>query len=137
MKYFIEKSKGKVYVDSLPAIDAIPVLMRQLFQNIISNALKYSKADEAPVISISSKWDNDNCTILIKDNGIGFENIYAEKIFVIFQRLQTTKREEGTGIGLAICKRIVETHRGSIKAVSEEGVGTTFIIDLPLKHYTT
>jgi signal transduction histidine kinase len=108
--------------------------MRQLLQNLISNAIKYSKPETQPVIDISSEVKEGNCIITIKDNGIGFHNQYAEKIFQVFQRLSTGERYEGTGIGLALCKKIVETHGGTIHAESEEGHGAVFTVSIPVKH---
>lgn len=105
--------------------------MRQLFQNLISNAIKYSKPGETPEINISCQREKNGFTFLVKDNGIGFEEIYAGKIFQVFQRLQTNKIYEGTGIGLALCKKIAEAHKGTIHAESEAGSGSTFVIYLP------
>lgn len=115
----------------LPVIKAIPVQMRQLFLNLISNALKYSKKHEAPQVNISYKRETEGHTFLVKDNGIGFEEAYSGKIFEVFQRLQKNKEYEGTGIGLALCKKIAEAHKGTIHAESELGVGSSFIVHLP------
>jgi PAS domain S-box-containing protein len=121
-------------IDNLPVIHAIPIQMRQLFQNLISNAIKYSKPEQAPEININCTNDEGGYKITVKDNGIGFENIYAEKIFNVFQRLLSNKTHEGTGIGLALCKKIVEAHNGTIYAESEEGIGSRFILHLPKTH---
>jgi PAS domain S-box-containing protein len=127
----ILSKKAVVQVGELPIIHAIPVQMRQLFQNLISNGIKYSKENETPRLAISCERDGDGFKISVKDNGIGFEAQYAEKIFEVFQRLLKTKTYEGTGIGLALCKKIAEAHKGNIYAISETGNGATFVIHLP------
>jgi signal transduction histidine kinase len=132
-------------VEDLPKIDAITGQIRQVFQNIISNALKFSKKDERPRIKITCEIvdrcaidarkdeSGDFVRIVIKDNGIGFDNQYAEKIFTIFQRLHTREQYDGTGIGLAITKKIIEKHGGVIAASGKEGEGSKFTIVLPMK----
>lgn len=141
----IKEKDAKLIIEDLPSIEAIPGQLRQVFQNIISNALKFSKRDVPPVITIRSEpIKNPNVkvmeadphnyvNILITDNGIGFNEMYVDKIFTIFQRLHGRSEYEGTGIGLAIVKKIIEKHNGMITAKSEEGKGTTFIITLPVK----
>jgi PAS domain S-box-containing protein len=133
-------------VDELPIIEANPGQIRQLFQNIIGNSLKFIKPDILPQISITYKIANGRqmgaidegildikfCVIYFKDNGIGFDPAYAGKIFTIFQRLNNSAVYEGTGIGLAICKRIVERHHGLIMAESKPGEGALFTITLPV-----
>jgi signal transduction histidine kinase len=106
--------------------------MRQLFQNLIGNALKFHKPDERPMVHVRSGSDTDSgCQIVIEDNGIGFEEQYLERIFAPFQRLHgRSSQYEGTGMGLAICQKIVERHGGSITARSEPGKGSTFIVTL-------
>ncbi len=123
-----------IKTDHLPVIDAIPIQMRQLFQNLISNAIKYSKPHQAPGIIIKCTDIEGGYKITVQDNGIGFPNVYAEKIFQVFQRLLNDKTQEGTGIGLALCKKILEAHNGTIHAESEEGVGSNFIMHLPKAH---
>jgi light-regulated signal transduction histidine kinase (bacteriophytochrome) len=163
MEIRIQESGTVVQVDKLPVIEAIPTQMEQLFQNLISNAIKFKHPDKVPFIKIHAQFIkadelnknapgvNYNATngsayqwrkeplikISVQDNGIGFDNKYSDKIFEIFQRLHTTKTHEGTGIGLAICKKLVDTHHGNIKVSSKEGDGTTFIIILPVsqKHF--
>ncbi len=132
LEMLIASKKALIKVNKLPTIQAIPVQISQLFQNLITNALKYSKPTQPPVVEIDSQCDEGSCTITVKDNGIGFDAKYADQIFVVFQRLKSNNKEEGTGIGLAICKKIVETHNGTIHAESTEGVGTSFVITLPL-----
>jgi PAS domain S-box-containing protein len=129
----IGETGGKVEVSGLPALEADAVQMRQLFQNLIGNALKFRKSGTAPVIRVSAEKDeaNNRCVIRVKDNGIGFDQKYADKIFNIFQRLNGAEYE-GTGIGLSICKKVVERHNGTISVSSQPGQGATFEITLPL-----
>lgn len=138
----IEELGAKVHIEKLPELYVNPVQMGQLFQNLISNALKFSRKDTAPEISISCQIGNNNeaensigggqyCNICITDNGIGFDETYLEQIFTLFKRLNNRSEYEGTGIGLSICKKIVEQHKGSIRAKSEINRGSTFIISLP------
>jgi PAS domain S-box-containing protein len=126
-----QKGAGLHYQD-LPIIDAIPLQMTQLFSNLISNALKYSSPDKAPLITITSRTRGDQVHIEVRDNGIGFEDKYADKIFSIFQRLHRRIEYSGTGIGLAMCKRIAQNHLGDIYASSKPGLGSTFHILLPI-----
>ena len=141
----ITEKHATIEVDDLPKIDAITGQIRQVFQNIISNALKFTRKDEKPRIKITceivgtcaidAKRDEHGefCRITIKDNGIGFDNQYAEKIFTIFQRLHSREQYDGTGIGLAITKKIIERHKGVIAASGKENEGSKFVIVLPLK----
>lgn len=132
----IAEKDAIVNIGPLPTIEAVPFQMRQLFQNLLSNSLKYSNSEIIPVIEISATHNSKSTVeITIKDNGIGFESAYNEKIFHIFQRLSTRQSKEGTGIGLALCKKITDTHGGSITASGKEGEGATFNIILPYKHY--
>ena len=131
----------------LPALEVNPGLIRPLFYNLISNALKYSKEEVAPVINIRFELSaghinthNNNhkesagkyCRIYIEDNGIGFDQVYAEQVFEMFRRLHVSSAFEGTGIGLALCKKIVEKHHGFIAAHSKPNEGATFIVTLPV-----
>ena len=130
----INESQGTINVDTLPGIEADPFQMHQLFQNLVSNALKYRKEDVDPVINISAQSDgNSHVIIKIEDNGIGFDEKYKDKIFHLFQRLHGKNEYGGTGMGLAICKKIVEHHNGSITVNSTPGAGTTFQVSLPKK----
>ncbi|HTC01451.1 MAG TPA: response regulator [Ferruginibacter sp.] len=143
----ITAKKAEVIVGDLPELDVIPGLFRPLLSNLIENALKYSKKDVAPVINIYSEVSMNMrdssannlttttpfCRIYVQDNGIGFDQRYAEQIFDMFKRLHGNSEYEGTGIGLALCKRIIEKHNGFISALSQDNQGTTFIISLPLK----
>jgi PAS domain S-box-containing protein len=131
---------GKVEIDDLPIIEADPTQMRQLFQNLIGNAMKFHKKDEPPLVHIQSQYVNGDHTsdsqdrwirLTVSDNGIGFDEKYVEKIFSIFQRLHSHSEYEGTGVGLAICQKIAARHYGRITAESTFGKGTNFIITLP------
>jgi signal transduction histidine kinase len=145
LEYTIVEKDAVVNMGSLPGADVVPGQMRQLFQNIISNALKFSKQGERPVVDIwgeviASKAcdavpapDGEYLRICIRDRGIGFDPSYTARIFNLFQRLHLKTEYEGTGIGLAIAKKIVEKHGGLITANSAEGDGATFIIILPLQ----
>jgi len=134
------ETNGRVDIGNLPTIEADPTQMRQLFQNLMSNALKYHRPGVPPHIQVRSRQvhDPDNsrelCEISVADNGIGFDEQYLEKIFTPFQRLHGRKEYEGAGIGLTICRRIAERHGGAITAMSRQGKGSTFIITLPVKH---
>ena len=130
----IVKTGGEVHVGDLPVISADPTQMRQLFQNLIGNALKFHKPGDKPVVQVRSVSNTDSaCQILVEDNGIGFDEQYLEKIFAPFMRLHARSEYEGTGMGLAICKKIVERHGGSITAKSRPGAGALFVIDLPAR----
>ncbi len=140
----VEESGGRVEVGDLPTVDADPLQMRQLFQNLIGNALKYQKKDEPPTVKVhgfplgsngknGQGKDEELFQITIEDNGIGFEQKYAERIFAPFQRLHGRNEYEGTGIGLSVCKKIVERHNGKIEARSVPLEGTTFIVTFPAK----
>jgi light-regulated signal transduction histidine kinase (bacteriophytochrome) len=131
LELMIASKNATLKINRLPVIEAIPIQMRQLFQNLISNAIKYSKPDVAPEIIIDCSDTEGGYKITVKDNGIGFENVYADKIFHVFQRLLNNKTSEGTGIGLALCKKIMDAHNGTIYAESEEGIGSSFIVLLP------
>ena len=136
----IQNSSGRVEVSDLPVLVADPTQMRQLFQNLLSNALKFRKPDVDPVVKVSAEEGsitNEEGNVVecwrfkIADNGIGFENQYKDQIFTIFQRLNGRMEYEGTGIGLATCRKIVERHEGNIDADGQPDIGATFIIDLP------
>jgi two-component system CheB/CheR fusion protein len=143
----IEEKKAELKIEQLPTVDAIPFQMSQLFHNLISNSLKFSKKDVAPIITITSRiltekevknYSSFNpavpyVEIIFKDNGIGFEQQYAKQIFTIFQRLHDKETYVGTGIGLAICKKIIENHQGEIFSNAKENEGALFHIILPLK----
>ena len=128
----ISEQKGLVEVSPLPTLKADPTQMRQLFQNLIGNGLKFRKPDLPPVIKVGAATLGGNVRIKVEDNGIGFDNKYAEQIFRVFERLHGRGQYEGTGIGLAICKKVVERHGGEIKAEGFPGKGSLFTIELPI-----
>jgi signal transduction histidine kinase len=147
----IGKKGAEITISKLPQVPINPGLLKLLFHNLIGNALKYSKKDVPPVITIrmddttpSATDDTPKyCRILVKDNGLGFDQRYAEEIFGMFKRLHQETKLEGTGIGLALCKRIAEHHNGFISALSKVNEGSVFIVSLPLaqkgtlKHFQT
>jgi signal transduction histidine kinase len=133
----VERTGGTVNVHELPTINADPLQMRQLLQNLIGNALKFHKPDVLPIITVScqivERNDGTNlCHITVADNGIGFDEKYLERIFHPFQRLHTNKEYEGTGIGLSLCRSIVQRHHGQLTAHSVKGEGATFVVTLPI-----
>jgi signal transduction histidine kinase len=139
----IEQMGAQVDVGHLPVIESSPFQMQQLFQNLLSNSLKYH-SEEKPVIKVTANQVKDPASkrtstggqwvrILVEDNGIGFDEKYLDRIFQPFQRLHGRSHYEGTGMGLAICRKIVERHGGTITAKSAPGKGTTFIITLPVR----
>jgi signal transduction histidine kinase/DNA-binding response OmpR family regulator len=140
----IKEKEAVIVVDTLPVVDTIASQIRQVFQNLISNALKFSKDHTAPSIKIAGEIiaskdfdspvsDSGNfCRITLSDNGIGFDEKFLDRIFVIFQRLNNQSSYEGTGIGLAIAKKIMDKHNGLISAKSNENEGASFIIILPV-----
>jgi PAS domain S-box-containing protein len=142
----IEQAGGRVEIEKLPTIDADPMQMRQLLQNLIGNSLKYYRAGVPPIVRIScqkaaarrsdsldeSVASRQFCEILVTDNGIGFDEKYLDRIFTVFQRLHKKGEYEGTGVGLAICRKIVDRHGGTITARSNPGQGATFVVTLPV-----
>jgi len=137
-EYRLRKLGGRIDVAELPLIEADPTQMKQLFQNLIGNALKFQKEGEIPVVQVHGNCNGEDgnlCRIFIEDNGIGFDLQYSSKIFAPFQRLHNRSEYEGTGMGLAICRKITERHGGGIEVESKPGSGTTFIIALPRKQY--
>ncbi len=144
LEFKIEHKAAVIHADPLPEANIVPSQFRQLFQNLLSNSLKFVREGVQPVIEIKHSFvmpqevENLQLTkadqyhkLQFTDNGIGFEDEYAGKIFAIFQRLHGRSEYEGTGIGLAICKKIVEHHGGAIYASGEPNQGATFTIILP------
>lgn len=136
----VQDTDGKVVIGPLPTIQADPTQMRQLLQNLIGNGLKFHKVGHSPVVKVSatvtpSRADKTEiCTLRIHDNGVGFDEKYLDRIFSVFQRLHSRENYEGTGIGLAVCRKITERHGGTITAKSKPGEGSTFIVTLPVRH---
>jgi signal transduction histidine kinase len=140
MEADIQRKAAKIEFAQLPVLQAIPSQVRQLFQNLLGNALKFSRLDVEPQIRVYSEpvflEESSNGAIrqhriYVQDNGIGFDSKYADDIFVVFKRLHSYHEFEGSGIGLSICKKIIERHKGSIRAVGELNMGATFIVTLP------
>jgi signal transduction histidine kinase len=129
----IEESGARVTVEGLPTVEADPVQMRQLLQNLLGNALKFRREGVAPEISARAEVGDHVAELTVKDNGIGFDAQYATRIFRAFERLNGARAYPGTGMGLALCRKIAERHHGTIAAESEPGQGATFIIRLPLE----
>ena len=134
----IEKSGAVVDVGELPTLDADPMQMHQILLNLVSNALKFQPPGGKPMVIIRSRKfstgsGEPHCEISIQDNGIGFDEKYMDKIFAVFQRLHGRNEYEGTGVGLAVCRRITDRHHGTITARSQPGIGSIFTITLPLR----
>jgi light-regulated signal transduction histidine kinase (bacteriophytochrome) len=142
----IEQVQARVEVAELPTIEAEPVQMRQLFQNLIGNALKFQRPEVKPVIQVTGTMLSEPVpdaprnsppleflVLSVADNGIGFDEKYLDRIFNVFQRLHSRSAYEGTGMGLAIARRIVEHHHGQITARSKPSEGATFIVRLPIR----
>jgi signal transduction histidine kinase len=127
----IEESGAEVNVGKLPPVMANSTQLVQLFENLIGNAIKYRSNDKKLKIDVSAEADADKVRFSIRDNGIGIEKKFLEKIFGVFQRLHNDENYQGTGIGLALCKKIIQRHNGRIWVESEFGVGTTFYFTMP------
>ncbi|MGA2798619.1 MAG: PAS domain S-box protein [Thermoguttaceae bacterium] len=128
----IKESGANVTHDSLPVLSADQTQLAQLFQNLVGNAIKFRSPQRPPQIHVSARKDQSHWLFRVEDNGIGFEQQYEDKIFMIFQRLHGRGQYPGTGIGLAICKRIIERHGGRIWAASEPDKGTNFFFTIPI-----
>ena len=142
----VRQSDGHVEIGELPTLSADPLQMRQLLQNLVANALKFHRPNTPPRVCVSARpeqanGDNSSASnrwvISVCDNGVGFEPVYAERIFDLFQRLHGRDEYEGTGMGLAICKKIAERHGGSIAAHGMPGQGARFDVTLPADHART
>lgn len=141
----IEQSKASIEIGELPVVEADPIQIQQLFSNLISNALKFQPPNSTPLVKISCHMPNgqtsrrsdkrglERVQIFVTDNGIGFDEKYLDRIFQPFQRLVDRDTYQGSGMGLAICRKIAERHGGAITARSKPGAGTTFVVELPLK----
>lgn len=132
VEYWIRKNNGKVHVDTLPSLEADRSQIIRLFQNLLSNGLKYHEPDLPPVVKVYAVKRKHTCQLFFEDNGIGFEEKYQEQIFKPFERLHgKSSAYTGVGMGLAICRKIVERHGGTITAKSTPGKGSSFIVTLP------
>ena len=125
---------GRITIGPMPVIEADPLQMRQLLQNLAGNALKFHREGVPPVVDVRGAIANGYCEITVTDNGIGFEEKYADRIFTMFERLHARMKYEGTGIGLAICRKIAERHGGEIRAEGRVGEGARFVVSLPVRH---
>lgn len=138
LELVIQEKDAVLITSELPEIEGASILINQLFYNLIQNALKFSKADVPPRVIITSGLINDNgvdCVkIIIKDNGIGLDPAFNERIFNAFERLHSKDQYEGNGLGLALCRKIVKRHNGSITAAGEKDNGAEFTVILPLRH---
>jgi PAS domain S-box-containing protein len=136
----LEASRGRVEIEELPTIEADPIQMHQLFQNLISNGLKFRRPDVPPVVRVFAELSTRHgpqdgtgrCRILVEDNGTGFDDKDRDQLFKVFRRLHDQREYPGTGVGLAICRRIAERHGGDITARGQPGRGATFVVTLPL-----
>lgn len=126
----IKETNSIIEVGELPVVKGYETELRLLFQNLISNAIKFSKPGISPKVKISAK-EQDGWTFMVQDNGIGIADEHKDKVFGLFQRLHSRSEYEGTGIGLAHCKKIVELHKGNLWVVSEPGAGSTFYFTIP------
>jgi two-component system CheB/CheR fusion protein len=147
LELLIEQKGAEILINDLPTIEVIQLQMNQLFYNLLGNALKFSKKGTTPKIEVNSRKLTERevgkddtlisrlsyVEITVKDNGIGFDQKYEDQIFTVFQRLSRPLEYEGTGLGLAMVKRVVDNHHGKIFATSTEGEGATFTIILPTK----
>jgi two-component system CheB/CheR fusion protein len=145
LEWVLKEKKASVIIGELPVIEVMAVQMEQVFLNLIGNAIKFSRPATAPIIDISAQrveaccfnalpaQQGDYLRIAIADNGIGFSNQYVDLIFKIFQKLETHKKSDGTGIGLAIVKKILDNHNGIITAESVQNEGSVFTIVMPVK----
>ncbi len=131
LHFVIQEKQAQINKDVLPNILGNKIQLTQLWQNLVANALKYH-GEELPIVEIGAKEELDRCLFWVKDNGIGIDPKYCDRIFQVFQRLHTHQEYPGTGIGLATCKKVIEAHGGLIWVESELGVGTTFYFALPL-----
>ena len=132
----INQAGGTIEIKSLPTVEVDVLQIRKLFRNLIDNAIKYCKENECPVVKIRGEMSSGTCSIFVEDNGIGFEEEYHELIFRPFQQLHRRGKYEGTGMGLALCRKIIERHEGSITARSTPGRGSIFIIRIPAQRET-
>jgi light-regulated signal transduction histidine kinase (bacteriophytochrome) len=127
----LEESRAEVTQDALPAVLGNGAQIAQVFQNLVSNAVKFRRAECVPRVHVSAERQDGTWRFGVRDNGIGIDPQYTERIFVIFQRLHTRAEYPGTGIGLSICKKVIERHGGRIWVDSKPGEGTTFFFTLP------
>lgn len=139
LETLVQTTHGTVTIEQLPTIEADPLQMRQMLQNLIGNALKFHRPGVPPVVTVSAQVQADaqtgeeQCLLAVRDNGIGFDEKYLDRIFTVFQRLHGRGEYEGTGVGLAVVRKIATRHGGSITARSSNGEGATFLVTLPIQ----
>jgi len=129
----IRDKDASIHVSSMPVVKGNHLRLRQLFTNLVSNALKYCKKDMKPEVTVTSVKDGNDWIVSVKDHGIGFDPQYSEKIFGLFERLHSRDEFPGTGIGLSICKKIAELHGGSISATSTQNEFSLFEVRFPVR----
>jgi light-regulated signal transduction histidine kinase (bacteriophytochrome) len=127
----IEEAGAEIRIDPLPTVNCDQSQLAQVFQNLIGNALKFRRPDTPPIVHVTAAAEDGHWRFLVSDNGIGIDQKYFDRIFQMFQRLHGRDQYEGTGIGLALCRKIVERHGGRIFVDSEPGRGTTFSFTIP------
>ena len=125
------------HIGSLPSVECDPGLMKQAFANLLSNAVKYTRRRETAVIEVGHLEEEDNLVFFVRDNGAGFDERYADKLFGVFQRLHSSEEFEGTGVGLSIVQRIIKKHQGKIWAKSDVDKGATFFFTLSARESET
>ena len=128
----IRQTSAIIEVGDLPEVEGDATMLTQVFQNLIGNALKFVAPDKTPHVRVTAEPSEMTCVVCVADNGIGIKPSYAKKIFAPFQRLHAASEYEGTGIGLAICRKVVQRHGGNIWVKSEPGEGARFCFELPL-----
>jgi len=127
----VRETGAEIVADPLPELDVDPLKLSLVFQNLLSNAIKFRRPGEKPRIHVGAERQEEEWRVWVRDDGIGFDPKYADRIFQAFQRLHPAGKYPGTGVGLAICKRIVEAHGGRVWAESQPGAGATFYFTLP------
>ncbi len=132
LKLLIQETNAEIHIGEMPILNVLASRFTQIFQNLISNAIKFRKPDTAPIINITCKKQDKEYLFSVNDNGIGISSEHLERVFIIFQRLHTRKQYEGTGIGLSICQKIITRLGGKIWVESERAVGTTFYFTVPI-----
>ncbi|EPX57256.1 histidine kinase [Cystobacter fuscus DSM 2262] len=137
LKTAVEQTGASVTLEALPVLEADATQMRQLLRHLMGNALKFRREGVTPLLRVHGKVDARGqwCVLVVEDNGIGFDEKYTDRLFQLFQRLHGRERYEGTGIGLAICRKIAEQHGGGIEVSSRAGEGSTFRVTLPLEQH--
>lgn len=132
LRAVVEEDGAQIIVGEMPTVAGHSGQLTQLFQNLVGNGLKFSRDGETPTVEVSAKRSGSKAVIRVQDNGIGIAPEHHQRVFDMFKRLHTQEEYEGTGIGLALCRKIVDRHNGDLTLESTVGVGTTFVVTLPL-----